>query len=201
VKARQLKRRELRHYILGALLCSLIAAPVFAHHILGRPSYNLDEESNTPPSMQVETQIGQFYVTYQVFPAFPQPGQPGRINLYASRIADGKPFDGVVRFSARDDRWFAPPSEPLGEQPIDDGVYRQGFVFKQTGDYIVSAHFDYDHEPYDIDFPLTVGKPFPVGPIGFFVGAITLLLVGVNVVQRRRLLRDKIRAEHAGLRS
>lgn len=70
----------------------------YAHHVLGRPSYSLGEDSNTPPSMQVETQIGEYYITYMVFPAFPKPKQPGRINLYASRIDNGKSFPGNVTF-------------------------------------------------------------------------------------------------------
>jgi len=42
-----------------------------AHHVIGRPAYNLNEDSNTPPSIQMETQIGDYFVTYMVFPAFP----------------------------------------------------------------------------------------------------------------------------------
>ena len=54
------------------LLLSIIilSVPVQAHHVLGRPSYSLNEDSTTPPSMQVETQIGDYYITYMVFPAF-----------------------------------------------------------------------------------------------------------------------------------
>ena len=69
--------------MLMVLMC-LMTATAFAHHVLGRPAYSLSDDSNTPPSMQVETQIGDFYVTYMAFPAFPQPGQQGRVNLYAT---------------------------------------------------------------------------------------------------------------------
>ncbi len=65
-----------------------------AHHVLGRPAYSLNEDSNTPPGTQYEVQIGDYVVTYMAYPAFPRPGTPGRINLYASRIDDGTPFDG-----------------------------------------------------------------------------------------------------------
>ncbi len=44
-----------------------------AHHVLGRPNYSLNEDSNTPPSMQGEVQIGDYFVTYMAFPAFPRP--------------------------------------------------------------------------------------------------------------------------------
>jgi len=53
-----------------AVFCVLhVCLPVQAHHVLGRPSYSLSEDSTTPPSMQVETQIGDYYVTYMAFPA------------------------------------------------------------------------------------------------------------------------------------
>ncbi len=34
-----------------------------AHHVLGRPAYSLNEDSNTPPAMQAEIQIGDYLVT------------------------------------------------------------------------------------------------------------------------------------------
>ena len=181
------------------LLFSLIAVSfnVLAHHVLGRPSYSLGEDSNTPPSMQVETQIGEYYVTYMAFPAFPKPGEAGRVNLYASRIDNGLPFNGKVRFKVRDDSLFSNKQEQLGVQDIDDGVYRQGFIFKEAGDYIITAEFESDGEPYTIDFPLRIGEPIPVGPIGISIFVIAALLVFVNLTQRKRLARIKASQHHS----
>lgn len=173
-----------------------VSNPVFAHHVLGRPSYSLSEDSTTPPSMQVETQIGAFYVTYMVFPAFPQPNQPGRVNLYASRIDNGAPFTGEVQFSVRDDAWFSSHHEILGVQANDDGVHRQGFVFKEHGGFIITAEFAYAGEPYIIDFPLRIGEPSTLGPLGVSVAAIFVTLIGVSLVKRNQVLRGKIRTAH-----
>lgn len=174
------------------LLCILLATslPALAHHVLGRPSYALSEESNTPPSMQVETQIGDYYITYMAFPAFPKPGEQGRVNLYAVRIDNNAPFTGDVTFSARDDSWldawFPGDEELIGTQPPDDGVHRQSFIIKDAGDYIITARFEAGGEPYVIDFPLRIGEPAPVGPIGIAVGIIVAVLLWVNVVKRKR---------------
>ena len=102
-----------------------------AHHVLGRPSYSLNEDSNTPPSAQAEIQIGEYLVTYLVYPAFPRPGTPGRINLYAARIADGAPFDANVTFKVRRVSWFSwlglgSDQATLGVQPPDDNVFPPG---------------------------------------------------------------------------
>ena len=169
---------------------------VLAHHVLGRPSYSLGEDSNTPPSMQVETQIGEYYVTYMAFPAFPKPGEAGRVNLYASRINNGLPFNGKVTFKVRDDSFFSSKQEQLGIQDIDDGVYRQGFIFKEAGDYIITAEFESGGEPYIIDFPLRIGEPIPVGPIGISIFVIAALLIFVNITQRKRLARIKASQHH-----
>lgn len=169
---------------------------VFAHHVLGRPSYSLGADSNTPPSMQVETQIGEYYVTYMAFPAFPKPNQNGRVNLYASRIDNGNTFDGEVTFKVKDDSWFSNKVETLGVQNIDDGVYRQGFIFNKAGNYIITAEFQSGGEPYEIDFPLQIGEPSPVGPIGIAVVIIILVIVGVNITQHRRLQRMKAQQHH-----
>ncbi len=174
----------------------IITTNAIAHHVLGRPSYSLGEDSNTPPSMQVETQIGEYYVTYMAFPAFPKPGDAGRVNLYASRIDNGAPFDGKVTFKVRDDSFFASKEEVLGVQDIDDGVYRQGFVFKEAGDYIITAQFESGGEPYTIDFPLRIGEPFPIGPLGISISVIALLLIFVNITQRKRLARIKASQHH-----
>ena len=176
------------------VLMVVCSAPAHAHHVLGRPSYSLNEDSTTPPSMQVETQIGDYYVTYMVFPAFPSPNQPGRVNLYASRIDNGAPFDGEVAFKVRDDSLFNDDEELLGVQLPDDNVFRQGFEFREAGNFIVRAEFEAGGEPYRIDFPLQIGEPARWGPLGLTVAAIMLALITVNLVQRKRLVSDKIRS-------
>lgn len=174
---------------IGLVLWTLQA---HAHHVLGRPSYSLNEDSTTPPAMQVETRIGAYDVTYMVFPAFPGPNQPGRVNLYATRIDNGEPFRGQVTFKVRDDAWFSGEEELLGVQPPDDNVFRQGFEFRDAGKYLVRAEFEADGEPYQIDFPLRIGDPAPLGPIGLTIGIILIVLVGVNLLQRKKLTRAMI---------
>jgi len=172
-----------------------------AHHVLGRPNYSLNEDSNTPPSMQGEVQIGDYFVTYMAFPAFPRPESRGRINLYVTRIDDGTPFQGEVTFKARDNVWFSwlgigGKEEKLGVQPSDDNVFRQGFLFHEAGDYVVTAEFQAAGEPYTIEFPLRIGEPPPVGPIGIAVGLLLMVLVAVSVIQRRRSMTGKLRDAH-----
>lgn len=172
-----------------ACVCALNTQIVFAHHVLGRPSYSLSADSNTPPSTQVETQIGNYFVTYMVFPAFPRANEPGRVNLYVSHIDIGTTFNGEVTFKIRNDSWFSRNEEVLGTQLIDDNVYRQGFVFQKDGNYIVTAEFESEGVPYIIDFPLRIGEPLPIGPLGLAVMLIAGVLIGVNIAQRRRRLR------------
>jgi len=147
--------------------------------------------------MQVETQIGRYYVTYMVFPAFPKADEPGRVNLYATRIDTGKVFDGEVEFSVGDDRWFESETKFLGVQRIDDGVYRQGFLFKEDGDYIVRASFTAQGEPYTIDLPLQVGEPSRIGVLGALAFLIFGVLLVINLYNRHRLSYLKIRSERA----
>ncbi len=187
-------------FALFSLLTSL--TPALAHHVLGRPSYALNEDSNTPSSMQVETQIGEYFINYMVFPAFPRPNEQGRVNLYVRKLDGGPAYSGKVGFTVRDNSWSAwfglgDNSEKLGAQVIDDNVYRQGFVFRQRGAYIISAHFMDGKVPYDIDFPLQVGAPSPVGPLGLAVVLILSVLGGVSLIQRRRAMSGQIRSARA----
>ncbi|VAW58539.1 FIG00921845: hypothetical protein [hydrothermal vent metagenome] len=172
-----------------------VSVGAYAHHVLGRPAYSLNEDSNTPPSMQVETQIGEYFLTYMVFPAFPKPGENGRINVYASRIDNGDTFQGEMSFSVRNDNWFGDKNEEsVGTQNVDDGVYRQGFLFKEKGNYIITAKFTSGGEPYIIDFPLQIGESSSMLPVGIALGSIVFVLITVNIIQRKRLMREKIRA-------
>ncbi len=182
-------------FVMAGMLLPLAAS---AHHVLGRPAYSLNEDSNTPPSMQVETQIGDYFVTYMVFPAFPRPNEPGRINLYATRLDNDEPLTRPVTFKVRDDSWFATEEEVIGQQEPVDNVYRQGFVFREPGKYIITAEFTANGEPYSIDFPLQIGQVSSVGPIGITIGALVIILVGINLLQRKRLARLKTRDYHAG---
>ncbi len=177
------------------LITLLISTQVIAHHVLGRPAYSLNEDSNTPPSMQVETQIGDYYLTYMVFPAFPKPGENGRVNVYASRIDNGDTFEGEMTFTVRNDGWFEEKNEEtIGSQEAYDGVFRQGFLFKKKGDYIITARFESGGEPYVIDFPLQIGESASMGPVGIALGVIVFALISVNIIQRKRLMREKIRS-------
>ena len=168
--------------------------PAPAHHVLGRPAYSLNEDSNTPPSMQVEVQIGEYLVSYMVFPAFPRPNVPGRINLYASHLDTGEPLTGKVTFKVRKDGWFVDGEEEvIGTQLPDDSVYRQGFMFKEDGDYIITAAFEAGNAPYLVDFPLPVGNTAPMGLLGVVIAILGAVLLGVSIAQRKRLTRAKVR--------
>jgi hypothetical protein len=113
---------------------------------------------------------------------------------------DNKPFTGNVTFKVRDDSWFHKNEETLGMQPPVDNVYRQNFEFLQKGDYIISASFEAGGAPYIIDFPLRIGKPAAIGPIGIAVAVIITALLSVNLIQRKRLLRARISSAHEGKR-
>ena len=200
------RRGWLKKLVSGAafvvVLAALMAASAdfaAAHHVLGRPAYSLNEDSNTPPSLQAETRIGDYLVTTMVFPAFPQPGKPGRINLYASRLDDGAPYQGTVTFQVRVDSWLAKIGlggdwQTLGRQPVDDNVFRQGYEFHDAGDYMIAAQFEADGEPYVLEFPLRIGPPPFIGPLGLVFGFGLALILIVSVVQRRRSMTGKIRA-------
>ena len=176
-----------------------------AHHVLGRPGYSLNEDSNTPPSMQAEVLVGDYMLTYMAFPAFPRPGEPGRINLYAVRIATGAPFEGKVTFKVRHDPWyawlgFAGDQERLGMQSSDDKVFRQRFVIPDRGDYIITAEFEADGESYVVDFPLRVGESSAAGLIGLVAIGLLIALVTVSVLHRRRSMTAKVRDARPGRR-
>ena len=178
---------------------SLLAADLAgAHHILGRPGYSLNEDSNTPPAVQGETRIGDFIVTYMVFPAFPRPREPGRINLYVKRDRDATPFQGKVTFKMRDGSWLpylrgGDHAATLGAQQPDDNVFRQGIVFPEEGEYIISAAFDAGGQHYNVEFPLRVGA---VAPIGQIFALLLFALLVFAVIQRRRSMTGKLRNLH-----
>lgn len=184
--------------VLVMMTATLFADAVMAHHVLGRPAYALNEDSNTPPALQGESEIGDYYVTYMIYPAFPKPNEPGRINLHIKHRDTGKSYQDKVTFLTRDDGLLSligitGDFEKLGTQPNDDNVYRQRYVFHDNGDYIVSARFEAAGQSYAIDLPLRVGPPAAFGPIGFVVGLLIFIMFAVNVIQRRRALSGKIR--------
>lgn len=186
----------------AVLLTAAAADFAAAHHVLGRPAYALNEDSNTPPHLQAEALVGDYMVTYMVYPAFPKPGEPGRISIYATNVKDAKPYQGRVSFKARVDTWlswlgFGGEPVTLGVQPPDDNVYRQRYEFHNAGDYIITAEFQAGGEAHVLEFPLRIGTAPGIGPLGIIVGGLVIVLVTVGVVQRRRSLTGKIRAAHA----
>jgi len=169
---------------------------VQAHHVLGRPAYSLSEDSNTPPSLAVETQIGDFFVTYMVFPAFTKANEPGRLNLYIQGIDTDTRFNDDVSFTVVDEGFFSDRVEPIGIQSIDDGVYRQGFIFAEEGKYTVRAHFDHNGEPYDIDFPLRIGEPSPLQPLILSAVVLLVTLFGAYLLIGKKAQLAKFRMQN-----
>ncbi|NQV57068.1 MAG: hypothetical protein HQ503_14505 [Rhodospirillales bacterium] len=187
--------------LLIALALPILAAGASAHHVLGRPAYSLNEDSNTPPAMQGESQIGDYFVTYMIYPAFPKPGEPGRINLYIKHRDTNQSYQGKVTFMTRNDSWLSKigldnESENLGVQPNDANVYRQGYVYHETGDYLVSAQFGAGDDAHVLEFPLRVGAPSMLGPIGMVIGALAIFLFFTNLFFRRRAMSVKLRQAH-----
>jgi hypothetical protein len=196
----------LRRFLLSVfgIIALALASVDFAaaHHVLGRPASSLNEDSNTPSSLQGDAHIGDYTLTYMVFPAFPKPGAAGRINLYIQG-GDAKtgPFQGKVTFKVRADTWLSslgvtPETKTLGIQPPDDHIYRQRFTFGKAGDYIITAEFQDGNEPYRLDFPLRIGEPSPIGPIGIIFGLMALVLITIKLIQRRRSMIGRIRGSH-----
>lgn len=183
------------------VLATLIApsSGAWAHHVLGRPAYQLNEDSNTPSAIQGEVMIGGYLANYMVFPAFPKPGQPGRISFHASGLEDGHAFEGKVSFWVGESSGLGafgldPEPHRLGVQNIDDGVFRQAFTFAEAGDYLVSIRFTSGGEPHAIDFPLRVGA----GPgLGMTSVLAICLVVALGLVlalaYRRQAMTGRIR--------
>lgn len=163
-----------------------VSTPAMAHHVLGRPQYALSEDSSTPPAITVETQIGSYFVTMMVFPAFPNVGEWGRVSLYATHLDTKEPFTGTVTFSVGDDGWFSGPVEEIGIQNVNDNLFRQPIQFQQDGDYVIIAQFEAGGEPYRIDMPLRVGTPPSLIPVAMATGLLVLILGGVAGIRRRR---------------
>jgi hypothetical protein len=202
----------------GVLLLSLLmVTPLFAHHILGRPSYSLNEDSNTPPSMQAELQAGSYDVLYMAYPAFPKANERGRINIHASHIVTGKTYVGEMTFRVKHASWFSTEWLPdewlseewfpaewfssesvlLGVQKIDDGVFRQGFVFKEDGEYTILAEFSEGEHTHIMNFPLRVGAPALISPAGYAVIFVIIILLAASIANRKKLERQRIKRHHS----
>lgn len=171
-------------YFLGAVA---LQSAAYAHEVAGQPSHVPSEDPNTPPSVQIETEIRQYHVTFIAFPAFPEPDETGTVNLYASRIDTGQPFIGEVTFKMRGDSLFSVREETIGTQQIHGDHFSQDFVFEKAGNYVIRAEFEADGESYSVELPLTIGTPSSLGTIGVVIALLVIGLVSVNLVQRRRM--------------
>ncbi len=180
---------------LGVLIVAIFfMGAAQAHHVLGRPAYSLGEDSNTPPGSEVELQVGEFAISYMAFPAFPQPRERGRINVYASYLKDGRPFDGEMSFKVREAGWFASAEEHvLGSQGPDDGVHRQGYSLEAAGKYTILVDFEAGGEPYRLEFPLQVGQSSRLPAIGMGMAVFAVLAISATVLRRRRRARGLVK--------
>lgn len=143
------KRIRARWNKLTALLSFILLAGLMpianAHHVLGRPAYSLNEDSNTPPSMNIETLVGEFFVTAMVFPAFPKPEEAGRINLYVTRLKTKQPLNADIEFSVRNNGrfraiWFKNPSSWAHKFSMTTSTAR-ALAFTSSVTILLAPHF------------------------------------------------------------
>jgi len=180
------------------IFCLFMITQSFAHHVLGRPAYSLNEDSNTPPAIQIEMYVGDFNISYTVFPAFPKPGDSGRINFHAAHVDTDKSYIGNVTFKVKTDSWFSSDSEVLGVQQNDDYIYHQEFVFSEEGHYIVTAEFQDGDVPYLIDFPLKIGSPTTIGTYGAYAAIVFFVLLIASTLNQKRLQRFQTKRYYLG---
>ena len=173
-----------------ALVVAVIPLPAAAHHILGRPAYGYSGDASSPPSISLEVQIGKYTANMMAFPLELKPHDPVRIKMYATRLDNGQAFDGQVTFSVRDDGWLPAKEETVGVQTLNgDGVYAQGMEFSKDGDYVITASFEADGEPYVVDFPVVVGRPLPVVELAAGGLLVAGVLGGISLAKRRQRAR------------
>jgi hypothetical protein len=184
--------------ILTVVTVVALQSAALAHDVPGQPSHVLSDDPDAPPSVQVETHIGPYHVILMATPASPKPGERGTLILDAARIDDGQPFIGKVTFKALDDSVFSGGEELIGVQYVRDDVYRQGFLFREAGDYRIRAEFEPGGEPFTVELPLTIGTPSRIGTIGAVGFTLLVALVAVNLMQRRRLQRVRTATSSAG---
>ncbi len=172
------------------LLILLIGNTALAHHVLGRPAYIWNEDSRTPPAILVETLIGHYTVNMMIYPAFPKAGEESRVKLYATHLDTHVPLSEPVHFFVSDDRWWGDKRrEALGTQMPTDNIYRQVVVFSEEADYILTAEFMAQGEPYIVDLPVRIGERTEWWPPALAVGIIGGVLGLVAFKKRRRLHR------------
>jgi uncharacterized integral membrane protein len=80
-------------------------------------------------------------------------------------------------------------------------VYRQGFLFHEDGDFVMTAELKAATETHVSEYPLRIGDPWPLGLIGIAAAVVVVLLAAVSILQRKRLLREKLRSTRSEARS
>ncbi|MBF0459793.1 MAG: hypothetical protein HQL87_00205 [Magnetococcales bacterium] len=173
--------------LLLSLLLLLASNTAWAHHVLGRPAYIWNEDSRTPPAILVETLIGHYTVNMMLYPAFPKAGEESRVKLYATHLDTHAPLSEPVHFFVRDDTWFGDQRrEALGTQIPTDNIYRQIVVFNEESDYILTAEFTANNEPYIVDLPIRIGERTTLWPLLLAIGIMGGVLGWVAIQKRRR---------------
>lgn len=179
-------------HVLIFLMLVMNSAALSAHHVIGRYSYDVNEDSSSPPGQHVETQIGDYQITYRVFPAFVKPNEQGRINFYISPTQIGDGIESDVKFSVRESGLFKNPMDVLGVQTVDDNVYHQDFNFHHAGNYVVTADFKLAGEPYSLDFPLQVGSASTTNASRMIAGMFIFILLIAGLRNKQRLKRFRV---------
>jgi len=161
------------------------------HFARGLPSFGLDANSRIS-KQKINTQTGDYFVSFVSVPAFFQPGQSGQLDIFVKNIGNLKPFKGKISLHAYKDWTFARKIQLLGTQTVTNGHFMVNHTFSKAGNYTLEAKFGTGSQLLRLEFPLRVGQPVHLGPLFLSIVIIFVSLLGVNLIQNFRIRKGQI---------
>ena len=177
------------------------AFPVFAPGVLAKENRPMAAESMDAALNRVETNIGDYHISFTSTPSLVKPNQRGQINLQIKPVNGAEKMTGNVTFKLRESGLFLQPMNVLGVKAPLDNEYQQSVLLQQSDRYVVTAEFFIKDEFYSLDFPLQVGA-LPNSRFKAIAISVTVILFIAFVIgQLNRWKMLGLRSDSAGVNS
>lgn len=176
---------RIRLTLLVAAACSIAAASASAHHILGVPHYNYEEQYPQTPVLTYRVELHGWEVEMTGFPGKPDPGDRISLHAYIRRIDTGEVLDDTVTLTVTRDRLFGSGEVVYGpmDAQLEESMYKFFPEFPVVGRYTAELAFKAGGEDWVIELPMEAGEPTsPWALIGGATAAVFLLLLVVRAL-------------------
>ena len=180
--------------VVAVMAAFALAAPAWAHHIIGLPHYAYKDNYPQAPVLEYPATTGPYDVLLTSYPGRPEPAEVANIVIYIKDRETGEPYLTPISLRIETQAMFGRGREILPATPRDQitNQFKYGITFPSAGEYIVELTMDVEGQTEVIPFLMVAGNPRAPATVPLaLAGGLGLFFIVVRAIKLKRARRAR----------